>query len=379
MITLLAPAQFGRNIGAQVNANSKYGSKSTHGTIYGFFNSSQLNARNFFDTANGNATAPLLSGTEPFLFTGIASGNQRVLLNGLPLSVRNESGVKDSLTLALGKGNDDATKTEHGFVSLVNDRGQVRAFWLDGRDRTTGGQALRTAAVAAQPSASERLDERVCDCCHTSAAQTEDGPIVVYRDRSKNEVRDISIVRRAEKGWTAPRPVASDGWRIAGCPVNGPAVAARGKTVAVAWFTAARDEPKVEVAFSGDSGATFDRPIVVDSAGPLGRVGVELDGDEAIVLWAATEGKAPSIRLRRVSPSGKLGPPSVVAPTSVARTSGFPHIRRAGLDLAIAWLEPSSPARSRRSPARSNGQVAESARGGRGPRPSPTTESSRKR
>lgn len=99
LITLLAPAQFGRNIGAQVNAISKAGSKSTHGTVFGFLNSSQLNARNSFDTANGEAVSPLLSGTEPFLFTGIPSGNQRVLLNGSPLNVQNQSGGKDSSTL----------------------------------------------------------------------------------------------------------------------------------------------------------------------------------------------------------------------------------------------------------------------------------------
>lgn len=100
LITLLAPAQFGRNIGAQVNAISKVGSSSTHGTVFGFLNSSRLNARNSFDTANGEAVFQLLSGTEPFLFTGIPSGNQRVLLNGNPLTVTNQSDGKDSSTLA---------------------------------------------------------------------------------------------------------------------------------------------------------------------------------------------------------------------------------------------------------------------------------------
>src|SRR5256886_17260525 len=48
VITLLAPAQYGRNVGSQVNAVSKSGGNETHGTAYTFFNSSQLNARNFF-------------------------------------------------------------------------------------------------------------------------------------------------------------------------------------------------------------------------------------------------------------------------------------------------------------------------------------------
>ena len=59
IITLLAPAQFGRNIGGQVNAVSKAGGKDTHGSLYGFFNANRLNARNFFDTTNGSHTSQL--------------------------------------------------------------------------------------------------------------------------------------------------------------------------------------------------------------------------------------------------------------------------------------------------------------------------------
>jgi len=91
VITLLAPAQFGRNIGAQVNAVSKSGGNETHGTFYGIFNSSQLNARNFFDTTFGNARFALRAGDD-----------QEVLLDGQPLTVRNESGGKDSFTLGQG-------------------------------------------------------------------------------------------------------------------------------------------------------------------------------------------------------------------------------------------------------------------------------------
>jgi carboxypeptidase family protein len=88
VISLLAPAQYGRNIGGQVNAVSKSGGNQVHGTAYGFFNSSQLNSRNFFDTTNGNATSALRAGN-----------NQAVLLNGSPLTVQNQSGGEDSFTL----------------------------------------------------------------------------------------------------------------------------------------------------------------------------------------------------------------------------------------------------------------------------------------
>jgi hypothetical protein len=59
VISLLAPAQFGRNIGAQVNAISKSGGYETHGTAWGFLNTSDLNAREFFDTKSNGQAIPL--------------------------------------------------------------------------------------------------------------------------------------------------------------------------------------------------------------------------------------------------------------------------------------------------------------------------------
>ena len=89
--TLLAPAQFGRNIGGQVNAVSKSGGEQTHGTIYGILNSSQLNARSVFDTTNAASSFPLR-----------AANSQPVLVDNQPVTLRNDSGGEDSFTLAKG-------------------------------------------------------------------------------------------------------------------------------------------------------------------------------------------------------------------------------------------------------------------------------------
>ena len=100
VITLLAPAQFGRNLGAQVNAVSKSGGSKTHSTLYGGFNSSQLNARNFFDTTFGNGISTVRANNQAVLVqTRDANG---VVTSQQPLTVRNESGGKDSLTFWQG-------------------------------------------------------------------------------------------------------------------------------------------------------------------------------------------------------------------------------------------------------------------------------------
>jgi len=260
---------------------------------------------------------------------------------------------------AIGTANDDRTATEHGFVSTIPEGDRIRAFWLDGREMASGGghgssqgergsMALRTALVGEKAGASTVLDSRVCDCCQTAAAATEDGPVVVYRDRTEREVRDISIVRRGPKGWTAPRPVHQDGWEIGGCPVNGPVIAAAGRRVAVAWYTQAQEKPRVQVAFSKDSGSTFGEPLVLDRAEPLGRVDLVLDGNgDALVAWVASEGKAAAIRLRRATPAGRLGAPVTVAETTPSRSSGFPRLERSGETLVVAWIEASEPFRLR--------------------------------
>src|SRR6185312_2611830 len=101
VITLLAPAQFGRNLGAQVNAVSKSGGNKTHGTIYGNFNSSQLNSRNFFDTTFGNATATVRANNQDVL---VQSRNTVTggIISQQPLTVTNESGSEDSFTFGQG-------------------------------------------------------------------------------------------------------------------------------------------------------------------------------------------------------------------------------------------------------------------------------------
>jgi hypothetical protein len=105
IITALPPAQFGRNIGAQVNAISKSGTSATHGALYGFFNSSQLNARNFFDSDRGGTFA-LRSGDQPVIAASDFDFNDATLnfvpINGRPVMVTNEAGGEDSFTLGQG-------------------------------------------------------------------------------------------------------------------------------------------------------------------------------------------------------------------------------------------------------------------------------------
>jgi hypothetical protein len=245
---------------------------------------------------------------------------------------------------------DDGTPTEHGFVSIANWQGQPYAAWLDGRHTAgeghgheshaagTGAMTLRGAVLVAGGARDGReIDDRVCDCCQTDMAQTADGLLLVYRDRGDDEVRDIQAARFEQGEWSAPVSVHADGWKIDACPVNGPAVAARGDAVAVAWFTAP-DAPRVRLAFSADGGRTFSPPHEVASGAVAGRVDVVLLADgRAVVSWLATADSGATIRAQSFTAAGPAGPAVDVVSASVSRSSGFPQMLEVAGGLLFAW------------------------------------------
>lgn len=256
----------------------------------------------------------------------------------------------------------DNTQTEHGFVSLIPlTDGRLGAIWLDGRNMknmketdehapASESMTLRYAAIDADGKLSDeaQLDERVCECCQTSAAVTSQGPIAVYRDRSPTEVRDIYIVRQVNGSWTEPQPVFADNWQINGCPVNGPAVAADGTKVAVAWFSSIAETPRVKIAFSQDAGAKFGQPIQVDDGENAGRVdAVLLPDGSALVCWLSGNAQGGAIKVRRVRPDGLVGQAAVIAQTDISRSSGFPRMVRLGHQVHFAWTEFGKPAHIR--------------------------------
>ena len=245
----------------------------------------------------------------------------------------------------------DGTRTEHGFASLFPMPGQgLGAVWLDGRQMKegahegmdAGAMSLRGALFGPDGNqASEMLiDDRVCECCPSATAVTTDGPIVAYRNRTTDEVRDIYVSRMVAGTWNEPRSVHDDNWRIAACPVNGPALSANGRDVAIAWFTAVGNEGHVYAAFSSDSGATFGPPVRIDDAGAVGRVDIELLADgSAAVTWIEFADQRSEFRIRRAERGGARSPSIAVSGISAGRSSGYPRLARRGNELLFAWVE----------------------------------------
>jgi hypothetical protein len=246
---------------------------------------------------------------------------------------------------------DDNTQTEHGFVSLSPWDENMLVTWLDGRN-TAGGHnhnhdhghhgqmTLRAAVLNSNGEKLQEwlLDDRVCDCCQTGSTITDKGPVVVFRDRSSSEIRDIGFINWKGTDWNETKIVHLDLWEIPACPVNGPRIASFDKTLAVAWYTAAQDKPEVKLAFSEDNGTSFGSPINIGLRKTIGRIGLELiDNQHAFITWME-EGK---LMGRKVSKNGNPGTPIEIARSSEKRSSGFPQITQTKDHIWLAWTDDS--------------------------------------
>ncbi|UXI68174.1 hypothetical protein [Tahibacter amnicola] len=244
----------------------------------------------------------------------------------------------------------DSSPAEHGFVSLwPMDAHRFALVWLDGRDAPSedahdhggeGATGLRTAVFssAMQAAGESLIDARVCDCCQTDVALARQGPVVVFRDRSEKEIRDIAVVRWDGSRWSTPRPVHADNWTMPGCPVNGPAVAARGDDVYVAWYTAPGDQPTLRLARSTDGGASFAAPVTLPARRSVsGRVDLALVKDAVWVSWLEETDEGAFLMAARYTSDLSTVDTTQIATLPRGRGTGVPRLAPHGDGAFLVW------------------------------------------
>lgn len=266
--------------------------------------------------------------------------------------VRSRDGANWSAPLVPHAG---GTGTEHGFASMwPHGTDLLGIAWLDGRStggdhdahdghetgadeagtdqtRAHGSSTLRAALVdpALRVVQEAVIDTRVCECCQTTVALTSRGPLLFYRGRSPDEVRDVLVSRLEGNVWTAPRRIHADGWVMSACPVNGPSAQGHGHNVVAAWYTEAGGEPQVRLVHSADAGDSFGEPLVLDSGAEVhGRVAVALDGHQAGALWLREDGDGQSLWYARFAPdlSHEIERIRLAGLAGRGRGTGFPRL-----------------------------------------------------
>jgi hypothetical protein len=205
---------------------------------------------------------------------------------------------------------------------------------------TFAGSGTAGSSMPGANAADSELDPDVCSCCQTTIGKTESGYILAYRDHLPGEIRDISVIRFSDGVWMSPRTLHPDGWKINGCPTDGPSLSARGRQVAIAWLTRAGGQAKVQVALSSDEGRTFRAPLRADGGNPLGRPAVTpFDRNSELLVWLEQAADGVEIRIRRISHDGTLHPAVTIAQAPPGRAAGFPKAAVAANQILLSWRD----------------------------------------
>ena len=255
----------------------------------------------------------------------------------------------------------DATPTEHGFVSMTPLSGagggdRVLMIWLDGRNTLAdsagaehahghGAEApmsLRSAEIdrAGKLHHAQEIDARVCSCCSTDLVSDGNGTIALFRDRSDVEIRDIAHARYQNGRWQASKSVHDDGWKIAGCPTNGPALAVIGKRAAAIWPTLIDNQLQVRAKYL-DSAVP---PVVLETGdGVLGRPDAAAFGAGVLVSWLGQNASGvSSLKLRLLDAHLKKLSEVNVAELSGGRNIGVPKLAVFQDQAILVWTEAES-------------------------------------
>ena len=237
----------------------------------------------------------------------------------------------------------------HEFVALAPlSQGRTLAVWLESTRPLEGHNhlpptdpsapyqpAMKLLARLLAPDGTSlgdwTVDPDVCTCCqNTVAVLPGDRVFVSYRGHTRDDIRDNlhTTFDLATASWSKPATLRDDGWKIAACPVNGPAADSLDSTLSVSWFTAAEGVARVFARTSVDAGATFTTPVQIDLGRPIGRLEtVVLPDRSAVILWLEmkSENNAAGLYARRLFPNGQLSAPQLLTTTTQARTGGFPR------------------------------------------------------
>jgi len=157
------------------------------------------------------------------------------------------------------------------FAMAVGPDEVVYVAWLDTRDRDQNPPGTMSIYVARSDDRGKtfgphvRAVAGVCPCCRPALAPGENGDVWLVWRHVLDGARDIAMSRSTDRAqtWSPLSRVATDDWRIDGCPHSGPDISVSGSELEVTWYTAANGVERVLRTRSTGGGASFEPPRVV--------------------------------------------------------------------------------------------------------------------
>ena len=232
-------------------------------------------------------------------------------------------------------------------ASTLDSRGTLHTVWLDHRvmaaDKGSGGHEHDGVAMAQKSGlyyAADGLPERelfkgVCYCCKTAIATGPKGEIyAAWRHVFAGNMRDMGFTMSRDGGKTFSPLVRvnQDGWSIAGCPDDGPAMAVDSNGVVHLVWPTVKDEQGVILYAKSTDGRAFSTPVRVPTLGGPKPSHPQIAISGSGKIFVAWDEVRDGVRRAAIAPLDGSKPAEVVGDAT-----SYPVMAPAGTGVIAAW------------------------------------------
>ncbi len=191
---------------------------------------------------------------------------------------------------------DSTQEAGHDFFDAIAlSDGRVAVSWLD-KSHEKGGRPVHFAVTDSSGGFAHEtvVDDHACECCRTALYECNGTIALLYRNIEQTPsgtVRDIHY-RLSDDGGISFHQGAvysNDGWRIDGCPHNGPDLTMDERALFSTWFTAGKNKGL----FYGELNLTSGRleRTLLDAEGQFAQLTLLADGRRMVVYNARQQEK----------------------------------------------------------------------------------------
>ena len=237
-------------------------------------------------------------------------------------------------------------------ASALDGSGKLHTIWLDHRAMAAAkaegdhsqhkgehdgvAMAQRSALYYAADGIPEReLFKGVCYCCKTALATGPKGEIyAAWRHVFAGNMRDMgfTVSRDGGRTFSPLARVNQDGWSIAGCPDDGPAMAVDAKgTVHLVWPTVRNEQGVILYATSQD-GRTFSPPVSLPTLGGPKPSHPQIAVTASGRVFVAWDEVSSGVRRAAIKPIGGTG-----APELLGASTSYPVLAPVDDGVIAAW------------------------------------------
>jgi hypothetical protein len=256
-----------------------------------------------------------------------------------------------------------------GWHSLaVSPAGEVHGLWLDARPSGVGSffdRVLPTAHAqkhehgagmglyhlawdGGAPGEARRLFEPVCECCKTTLAIGGDGSLyAAWRHIYPGNYRDIAFaVSRGGAGFGDSVRVHEDGWRIEGCPDDGPSMVVDASNRAhLVWPTVVHEKTDMGIFYASTAdGVSFSPRSPLPGAGGMdpSHPQLALDGSGRLTaVWDEAIEKQRRVVMTKAVPAGDGAPswsePELLDDGAPGSSATYPVAAASGSGVVVVW------------------------------------------